>query len=100
MRNYKTKGRVEKLLTRIQNDAYQQGYIDCYNVTNNKIKQVVGDALNKSTSAGDNNDGVIIQSEGDELGTSPGAGTADTDSSERSAESEPTTAKESGPLRT
>ena len=46
IRDYKTKGRVEKFLTRIQEDAYQQGYIDCYNVTNNKIKQVVANALN------------------------------------------------------
>ncbi len=83
-RDYKTKGRIEKMLSRIQEDAYQQGYIDCYNVTNNKIKQVVANALNPSTGISDNNDGVVIQSEGSELGERSGTDADDADSGEGS----------------
>jgi hypothetical protein len=100
MRDYTTKGRVEKFLTRIQEDAYQQGYIDCYNVTNNKIKQVVANALNGVPSAGDNLDGEQLPADSGELGTGAGPNAADTDSSEGSPESEPSGHQESGPLRT
>lgn len=88
MRDYTTKGRVERMLTRIQTDAYQQGYIDCYNVTSQKIKQVVVDAVNQIPNTGDDNDGVVIQPAGSEHGAGQGADAADTDSGEGSAEPE------------
>lgn len=86
IRNYATKGKVEKLLTSIQQTAYKQGYADSYNDASKQIQEAFINA-HTSSNPGDNDDGVKLQPEGSELGTSEGLDAVDADSGEGSAES-------------
>lgn len=93
IRNYATKGRVEKLLTTIQVNGYKQGYADALQDASNKLHGAV-DAFNESLNTGDPLDGEFIQSDSGEHGTSKGTGTTHADSGEGSPEPEPAVTKE------
>jgi hypothetical protein len=67
IRNYATKGRVEKLLTNIQVNGYKQGYADALQDASEKLHGAV-DAYNESLNTSSDVDGVVLQSDGSLIG--------------------------------
>ncbi len=52
IRDYKTKGKVEIMLTNIQVNAYKQGYQDAYDDASKKIQDVVsGETVTETDNA-------------------------------------------------
>jgi len=88
MRDYKTKGQVEKLLTSIQESACKQGYADSYNDASKQIQGAFENAQ-QIIDTRNNDDGVELQPEGSEHGERPGLDASDFDCSERSEDAEP-----------
>lgn len=93
IRNYATKGRVEKLLTNVQVNAYKQGYADALQDASDKLNGAVN-AYNESLNTSGDVDGVILQSDGSLIGDGIGSLPGYTHSGDGSAEPESDTAEE------